>query len=88
VKTAYIVGISVPVEEFRARLAEVPGAELVQELPHARVVVVLESRSAVKALAAVDGVTAIREDRPERLTQWPADPPGGSAPPASTPGPN
>jgi hypothetical protein len=75
VKTAYIVGISVPVEEFRTRLAEVPGAELVQELPRDRVVVVLESRSAARALASLDVVTAIREDRPERLLHKPEDRP-------------
>jgi hypothetical protein len=69
VKTAYIVEISVPVEEFRARLAEVPGAVLVQELPHDRVVVVLESRSGSMALASLDGVTAVREDRLERPVQ-------------------
>ncbi|MEV7968221.1 hypothetical protein AB0O34_19890 [Sphaerisporangium sp. NPDC088356] len=65
-RTAYIVGISVPVEDFRARLAEVPGAVLVQELPHDRVVVVLPSRSGSRALASLDGVTTVREDRPER----------------------
>ncbi len=65
-KTSYIVGISVPVEEFRARLAEIPGAVLVQELPHDRVVVVLESRSGSTALASLSGVTTVREDRPER----------------------
>ncbi|WP_424534535.1 hypothetical protein ACOZ38_30205 [Sphaerisporangium viridialbum] len=65
-KTSYIVGISVPVKEFRARLAEIPGAVLVQELPHDRVVVVLESRSGSTALASLSGVTTVREDRPER----------------------
>ncbi|WP_405151482.1 hypothetical protein OG589_20790 [Sphaerisporangium sp. NBC_01403] len=65
-KASYIVGISVPVEEFRARLAEIPGAVLVQELPHDRVVVVLGSRSGSTALASLSGVTTVREDRPER----------------------
>ncbi|MEU8267209.1 hypothetical protein AB0B89_08570 [Sphaerisporangium sp. NPDC049002] len=65
-KVAYIVGLSVPVEEFSVRLAELPGAVLAQELPHDRVVVVLESRSGSSALASLTGVTTIREDRPAR----------------------
>jgi hypothetical protein len=67
VKTAFIVGISVPVEEFRTRLAAVPGAVLVQLLRHDRVVVVVGSRSEGRELASLDGVTTIQEDRPEHL---------------------
>ena len=66
-KTAFVVGLSVPVEEFRARLATVPGAVLVQELPHGRVVVVVGSRSGGRDLVSLPGVTSVREDRPEQL---------------------
>ncbi|MEU9885842.1 hypothetical protein [Sphaerisporangium sp. NPDC051011] len=66
-RRAYIVGISVPAAEFRARLAEIPGAVLVRELPPARVVVVLPDGAPAKTLASLPGVTSVREDRPERL---------------------
>ncbi|RCG33087.1 hypothetical protein DQ384_01175 [Sphaerisporangium album] len=68
-KTAYIVGISVPAAEFRARLAEIPGAVLVRELPSSRVVVVLPGGTPAKTLASLPGVTSLREDRPERLSR-------------------
>ncbi|MFC4585642.1 hypothetical protein [Sphaerisporangium corydalis] len=61
------MSISVPAEEFRERLAAIPGAVLVQELPRHAVVVVLGSRSQARALWALPGVTAVREDRPEHL---------------------
>ncbi|MBB4704646.1 hypothetical protein [Sphaerisporangium siamense] len=66
-RTAFIVGISIPMPDFRAHLTTVPGAVLIRELPPARVVVVVPSPEAAKALARLDGVTWIREDRPERL---------------------
>lgn len=75
-RTAYIVALSVPAEEFRERLAGIPGARLVQELPRGRVVVVLASPEPRGALAALHGVTAVEEDRPEHL----ARPRGRSAP--------
>ncbi|MBB5629443.1 hypothetical protein [Sphaerisporangium krabiense] len=66
-RTAFIVGISIPMPDFRAHLTTVPGAEFLRELPPARAVVAVPSREAARALARLDGVTWVREDRPERL---------------------
>ncbi|MEO3812818.1 hypothetical protein ABGB17_27775 [Sphaerisporangium sp. B11E5] len=63
-KASYILTLSIPVTDFRARLAEVPGAVFVRELPPSRVVVVLESPSAYPALSHLPGVASVQEDRP------------------------
>ncbi|GAA1262388.1 hypothetical protein GCM10009677_12570 [Sphaerisporangium rubeum] len=65
-KASYIVTLSVPVADFRTRLADVPGAVFVRELPPSRVVVVVPSPSARHGLSRLPGVTAVQEDRPRR----------------------
>ncbi|MFC6082900.1 hypothetical protein [Sphaerisporangium aureirubrum] len=66
-RTSYILTLSVPAADLRVRLAEIPGAVFVRELPPDRVVVVLESPAGRPALSHLPGVAAVQDDLPRRL---------------------
>lgn len=60
-----LVRVSLPIEEFREELQEIPGATLVREFAPGRLVVRLPAEAAVERLAALRGVEAVAPDRLE-----------------------
>jgi hypothetical protein len=68
----YIVTIACEPAALEARLAAVPGARFIRELPPDRVVVALDDAKATARLAALPGVESVVEDRLEHPTGRPS----------------
>ncbi|WP_157248975.1 hypothetical protein [Nonomuraea typhae] len=73
-RVAYIVGIAVPVKEFRAALGE--GLRVLRELRPGQVVVVADDPGL--DVAGLPGVLWVRRDKPEHMDEGPGTRPGPS----------